>query len=258
MRFRSREGHGAVLRVGENGARHSRLARRALGSRAEAKARPGGPAGSSSGGRRSAPPSLRCSVMWPRGATRSAPIGRCAQPCRRESEERGALRARAPQPPLLGASNSPARPPEHAFAEPSSPSPKCTASRRGGRHAVAAICGAPRSAAGRGAVRQKDSWVESFWRPRSASIAGHPARSAGRGTMSRSRVPPAACRSGRSVEPACRPLRGTAARSPATAPNSATPAPAARSAAACAPRQRRRALRARGSGSACRGAGGAA
>ena len=84
-------------------------------------------------------------------------------------------------------------------------------SRRGGRHAVAAICGAPRSAAGRGALRQKDSWVESFWRPRSASIAGYPARSAGRGTMSRSRVPPAARRSGRSVEPACRPPRSAAA-----------------------------------------------
>ena len=65
---------------------------------ARAKARPGGPPGSSSGGRRCAPASLRCSVAWPRGATRSAPFRRCAQTCRREMDERGALRARGHVP----------------------------------------------------------------------------------------------------------------------------------------------------------------
>ncbi len=148
----------------------------------------------SSGGRRCG--RLPCGARSRGPAAQLAPRPlrvRCAQTCRRESEERGALRARATRPALLGASNSPAGPPEHAFAHRPALRWKRTNVGRGGRHAVAAICGAPRSAAGRGAVPPKRTrGLSPFWRPRSSSIAGDPARRAGRGTMSRSRVPPAA------------------------------------------------------------------
>ena len=192
---------GIVTAWGVHGQRRARAARRAqvpaagAARRLPCDARSRGPAAQLAP-RHSGAALKHVAARWmnvarcARGATCPGLAGRAApeggrSPGTKQSAGTVCVRAR-----LLGASNSPARPPERAFAAPARPSmPRF---RRGGRHAVAAICGAPRSAAGRGALRQKDSWVESSWRPRSASIAGHPARSAGRGTMSRSRMPRAA------------------------------------------------------------------